>query len=187
MTSFTQLRSVKRLYELAEEPLDLTNEVNFTPKRIDSFMSEGLGLKLFYAGERVSATILDGLDSLAQEMGVVEKMKKVQAAIEADCERLYSEDLSAGQKFGSVVVVNLSAHGQGVALTGAGEGAPVKVFVIEDMDSQSPAIHPVLMRTASGVPVLWFVDHVGAVGADGSDQGEHQPAPLPSAPPGGNL
>lgn len=30
----------------------------------------------------------------------------VQAAIEADCETLYSEDLGAGQRFGSVVIVN---------------------------------------------------------------------------------
>ena len=30
----------------------------------------------------------------------------VQAAIEAGCDRLYSEDLTAGQKLGSVVVVN---------------------------------------------------------------------------------
>ena len=30
----------------------------------------------------------------------------VQAAIEAGCDRLYSDDLTAGQKFGSVVVVN---------------------------------------------------------------------------------
>jgi predicted nucleic acid-binding protein len=30
----------------------------------------------------------------------------VQAAIEAGCDRLYSEDLNAGQRFGSVVVVN---------------------------------------------------------------------------------
>jgi len=30
----------------------------------------------------------------------------VQAAIEAGCERLYSEDLTAGQRFGSLVVVN---------------------------------------------------------------------------------
>jgi predicted nucleic acid-binding protein len=30
----------------------------------------------------------------------------VQAAIEAGCDRLYSEDLTAGLKFGSVVVVN---------------------------------------------------------------------------------
>lgn len=30
----------------------------------------------------------------------------VQAAIEAGCDRLYSEDLNAGQKFGTVTVVN---------------------------------------------------------------------------------
>ena len=30
----------------------------------------------------------------------------VQAAIEAGCDRLYSEDLNAGQKFGAVTVVN---------------------------------------------------------------------------------
>jgi predicted nucleic acid-binding protein len=30
----------------------------------------------------------------------------VQAAIEAGCERLYSEDLNHGQKYGSVVIVN---------------------------------------------------------------------------------
>jgi len=30
----------------------------------------------------------------------------VQAAIEAGCDRLYSEDLNAGQKFGSLTIVN---------------------------------------------------------------------------------
>lgn len=30
----------------------------------------------------------------------------VQAAVEAGCDRLYSEDLNAGQRFGSVLVVN---------------------------------------------------------------------------------
>jgi predicted nucleic acid-binding protein len=30
----------------------------------------------------------------------------VQAAIQAGCDRLYSEDLNAGQRFGSVVIVN---------------------------------------------------------------------------------
>jgi predicted nucleic acid-binding protein len=30
----------------------------------------------------------------------------VQAAIEAGCERLYTEDLNAGQRFGFVLVVN---------------------------------------------------------------------------------
>jgi len=30
----------------------------------------------------------------------------VQAAIEADCTKLYSEDMNAGQRLGSVVIVN---------------------------------------------------------------------------------
>ncbi|MEX0805101.1 MAG: hypothetical protein WD688_17535 [Candidatus Binatia bacterium] len=30
----------------------------------------------------------------------------VQAAIEAGCDQLYSEDLNAGQRFGSLVIVN---------------------------------------------------------------------------------
>jgi predicted nucleic acid-binding protein len=35
----------------------------------------------------------------------------VQAAIEAGCDRLYSEDLNAGQRFGSLVIVNPFKHG----------------------------------------------------------------------------
>jgi predicted nucleic acid-binding protein len=34
----------------------------------------------------------------------------VQAAIEAGCDKLYSEDLNAGQRFGSLVVVNPFKH-----------------------------------------------------------------------------
>src|SRR3990167_1623692 len=85
MTSFNQLRSVMRLNELSEEPLDLTSENNFTPKRIDAFMSEALGLKLFYAGERVSSTTLDALESLAEEAGVLEKMGRVQSGEVMNC------------------------------------------------------------------------------------------------------
>ena len=34
----------------------------------------------------------------------------VQAAIEAGCERLYSEDLNRGQRFGALIVVNPFTH-----------------------------------------------------------------------------
>jgi len=34
----------------------------------------------------------------------------VQAAIEAGCDKLYSEDLNAGQRFGSLVIVNPFKH-----------------------------------------------------------------------------
>ncbi len=79
MTSFNQCRSVIRLNELAEEPIDLTDESNFTSKRVDSFLSEALGLKLFYAGERVSKTTIEALEDLAEERGVLELMRQMQA------------------------------------------------------------------------------------------------------------
>ena len=47
MPSFTQLKSVQRLTELAEEPYDLTKEDALSSKRIDSMIKESLGLKLF--------------------------------------------------------------------------------------------------------------------------------------------
>jgi predicted nucleic acid-binding protein len=34
----------------------------------------------------------------------------VQAAIEAGCDQLYSEDLNASQRFGSLVIVNPFKH-----------------------------------------------------------------------------
>lgn len=85
MTSFKQLKSVARLNELAEDPLDLTDESNFTPKRIDSMVSEALGLKLFYAGERVSDITLTALDDLVKESGAMEKMRKMQAGDVLNC------------------------------------------------------------------------------------------------------
>ena len=52
--------------------------------------------------------VLRRLDGDEAEFGVVSFWDSlvVQAAIEAGCERLYSEDLNAGQKFGSVTIVN---------------------------------------------------------------------------------
>ena len=85
MISFNQLKSVSRLNELAEDPLDLTDESNFTPKRIDSMFSEALGLKLFYAGERVSEITLLALEDLAEETNVHEKMRKMQAGDVMNC------------------------------------------------------------------------------------------------------
>lgn len=79
MTSFNHLKSVIRLNELAEDPYDLTNEDNLQPKRIDSMMSEGLGLKLFYGMERVSEVTLQALFDLAEETKVLDQMQKMQS------------------------------------------------------------------------------------------------------------
>lgn len=92
MSSFTQLKTVMRLNELAEEPVDLTEESNFTSKRIDSMVCEGLGLKLLYATERVSEITMQALYDLAKETNVLEKMKRMQAGEVMNCIEGYENE-----------------------------------------------------------------------------------------------
>jgi len=79
MYCFNQLKSVIRLNELAEDPVDLTDDGIFNPKRVDSMVSEALGLKLLYATERVSEVTIGALGELAEEASALEKMNKMQA------------------------------------------------------------------------------------------------------------
>ncbi len=79
MTSFRHLKSVVRLNELAEDPYDLTLEGAVSPKRIDSMIAEGPGLKLFYAMERVSEITLTALYDLAEETQAIKKMGEMQS------------------------------------------------------------------------------------------------------------
>ncbi|MBM3199263.1 MAG: glucose-6-phosphate isomerase, partial [Chlamydiae bacterium] len=95
MTAFNHLKSVLRLNELAEDPYDLTGEINLSPKRIDAMLSEGLGLKLFYATERVSEITMQALYDLAEETKVLDKMKRMQAGEAINCiEGVESENRS---------------------------------------------------------------------------------------------
>src|SRR3989304_1264516 len=79
MYSFSKCRSFNRLNELAEESLDLSKEGVMTPKRIESMVSEALGIKLFYGTERVNDLILAALFELAREAGALDKMRAMQA------------------------------------------------------------------------------------------------------------
>ncbi len=79
MTSFRHLKSVIRLNELAEEPIDLTEEGVLTPKRIESMISSAVGLKLFYSSERITDNTLRGLFDLAGDLQVVKKMESMQS------------------------------------------------------------------------------------------------------------
>ena len=78
MTSFRHLKSVIRLNELAEDPIDLTSDGMLTPKRIDSMVAEAAKLKLFYATERVSDNVLGALYDLAEETQALKKMEAMQ-------------------------------------------------------------------------------------------------------------
>ncbi len=92
MSSFRHLKSVIRLSELAEDPCDLTLEGVVTPKRIDTMIAEGGGLRLFYAMERVSETTLAALGELAEEASVLEKMTQMQAGEIVNCIEGYESE-----------------------------------------------------------------------------------------------
>ncbi len=79
MPTFHHLKSVIRLNELAEEPVDLTLDNTLNPKRIETMHVEALGLKLFFGTERVSEITLNALYDLAIETDVVKKMSDMQS------------------------------------------------------------------------------------------------------------
>ena len=79
MTSFRHLKSIVRLNELAEDPVDLTQEGAVTQRRIETMVTGALGFQLFYAMERVSELTLTALFELAEETGAVKKMAAMQA------------------------------------------------------------------------------------------------------------
>jgi glucose-6-phosphate isomerase len=79
MSSFRHLKSVIRLGELAEDPLDFSKEGALTSKRIDNMCAEALGMKLLYGTERVTDVTLQALIELAEETQALKKMEAMQA------------------------------------------------------------------------------------------------------------
>ncbi len=78
MGSFRRLKSVIRLNELAEDPLDLSQEGTLSPRRIDNMRAEALGMKLLYAAERVTDVTIQALIELAEETQALQKMEGMQ-------------------------------------------------------------------------------------------------------------
>ena len=79
MNSFRHLKSVIRLGELAEDPLDFSKEGALTARRIDNMCAEALGMKLLYGAERVTDVTLQALIELAEETQALKKMEGMQA------------------------------------------------------------------------------------------------------------
>lgn len=79
MYTFDGSSAVKKLKELAQQPLDLTREGVLTPERIARYTIESLGYRFLYATERVTDEVVQVLKSLAVESQAVEKMKQMQS------------------------------------------------------------------------------------------------------------
>ena len=72
---FEETRSYSRLTELAKRAPNISLSGAITPERMTSMMSEGAGLTLLYGFNRVDGEILQELQALANERGVVDQMK----------------------------------------------------------------------------------------------------------------
>lgn len=70
---FSELESVRRLRELAGAPFDLTAPGALTAGRIRSCRAAMAGYDYLYAFQRVDARVLDGLQALADEAGLIDQ------------------------------------------------------------------------------------------------------------------
>lgn len=75
--TFSKYPSYLKLLKLAEKKIDLRSAL--TPQRVKACIVKALGLKLFFATERVSDEILEALCELAQDGKAVQKMHAMQA------------------------------------------------------------------------------------------------------------
>ena len=69
------MNKLEQLTQLAEHPLDLTEEGNLTPERIKKYIARGCGYTLSYATERVTDDVLEALQQLADQTKAVEKLR----------------------------------------------------------------------------------------------------------------
>ncbi len=71
--SIVDCKSFATLKLLAKTPFDLSAENALTPARMKSFLCKGTDFDLLYGCQRVTTEVLDGLQSLADECGLVEQ------------------------------------------------------------------------------------------------------------------
>lgn len=79
MGSFRHLKSATWLSELADDAINLTKEGELCEKRLETLVSEAVGIKLLYATERVSENTMRALCDLAKETGALSKMERMQS------------------------------------------------------------------------------------------------------------
>lgn len=95
-SDFLSYSASRKLKELAQHPVDLTQPSVLTPQRLKSYCSESCGFKLLYGTERVDEPVLKALSELAQESQAIEKMKQMQGgAVVNRIEGYHSENRPA--------------------------------------------------------------------------------------------
>ena len=75
---FEDLNAVKKLKQLAREPVCLNKEGVLTPARIAEYVASAAGYKLLYGTERVTEKVLHALQDLANETEALSWMQRMQ-------------------------------------------------------------------------------------------------------------
>lgn len=70
---FTELPVCMRLKELARKPYDLTAPAALNPERIEKYTAAAAGLDFLYATQRIDDRVLNSLQQLADEAGLVDQ------------------------------------------------------------------------------------------------------------------
>lgn len=78
MQDFTTLQAVQRLSDLASTPYDLTVQDGLTAQRLTAFKTSMCGFDCLYGTQRVSEEVLDALQDLADEAGLIDAMTAMQ-------------------------------------------------------------------------------------------------------------
>ena len=70
---FVDLQAVPKLQKLAQKPYNLAGEGTLSPERISDYRASACGFDLLYATQRIDDQVLDELQNLADEAGLVEQ------------------------------------------------------------------------------------------------------------------
>jgi len=70
---FSSTQAVKRLKLLAEKPFDLTGDNALSEERIQKYKASSCGLDLLFATQRLDDQVLETLQSLSDELGLIDQ------------------------------------------------------------------------------------------------------------------
>ena len=78
-TDFTDFKAVQRLMKLAESPYPLAGTGTLPPERIAQYRTSACGFDLLYATQRIDEVVLEELQNLADEAGLVAQFKAMKS------------------------------------------------------------------------------------------------------------
>ena len=77
--NFSELQAVQKLEQLAKKPYTLSAPGSLSPGRIAAYQASACGFDLLYATQRIDERVLDELQHLADEAGLIEQFRAMKS------------------------------------------------------------------------------------------------------------